>query len=200
MSTSTPAGPSTTASTPIPSPGPGLAPRCTCGWTATCPDYVEKLVGHSTRDDWGFWETLLREQSSIRFVCKEFQTGLHRYEVGVRALWRINDLQYRVRRKLHPILVGGARFTHVAARYFESFTVVDSTPFLKTAKRKRCVEMDGVRLRWEGQPLSARDTLETLLEYNHIAYAGVLQCRVDEAARFAAMERQLELPLVATLH
>jgi transposase len=47
--TSTPAGPSTTASTPTPSPGPGLAPRCTSGWTGTCPDYVEKLVGHSTR-------------------------------------------------------------------------------------------------------------------------------------------------------
>jgi hypothetical protein len=84
-----------------------------------------------TTEHWGYWEALLQAQPSIQFVCKEFQTGLHRYEVGIRVLWRINELQNRLKRRLHPILVGGASFADVAVRYFERFTIVDSMPFLK---------------------------------------------------------------------
>jgi hypothetical protein len=153
-----------------------------------------------TTENWLFWEELLREQPAIRIVCKEFQTGLHRYEAGVRALWRINELQYRLKRKLHPILVGGARFVHVAARHFDRFTVIDSVPFLRTVKRRRCIELDGGRLKWEAQPLPARASLEELLEHNHSVYARVLHRRVHEATRLVAADLQLELPLLGTLH
>nr|WP_224365397.1 transposase [Hyalangium versicolor] len=50
--TSTPVGPSTTASTPTRSLGPGRGPRCTSGWIGTAPDYVERFRGQSTRGCW----------------------------------------------------------------------------------------------------------------------------------------------------
>ncbi|WP_434387427.1 DUF4417 domain-containing protein [Melittangium boletus] len=148
-----------------------------------------------TAANWGFWESLLTEQPSIRFVCKEFQTGLHKYDVGVRALGRIAELQRRVGRKLHPILVGGARFAEVAARCFEHFTIIDSTPFIKTVSRKRCVSLDGLRVGWKENFLPQNDRLDALLEHNHATYADALRNRVELAGSYAERSSQMELPL-----
>jgi hypothetical protein len=153
-----------------------------------------------TRDDWNFWATLLEAQSTIRYVCKEFQTGLHKYEVGARTLWRIDELQHRLGRALHPIMVGGARFAHVAARYFESFTIIDSAPFIKTVKRKRCVRLADAHLIWKKNILPEHASLDELLEYNFNLYDRVMEDRVALAKLIAVEAAQLELPLRFAIH
>ncbi|HZI15075.1 MAG TPA: DUF4417 domain-containing protein [Myxococcus sp.] len=153
-----------------------------------------------TRDDWNFWTALLEQQPAIRYVCKEFQTGLRRYEVGARHLWHIDDLQHRLGRALHPILVGGGRFAHVAARYFERFTIVDSVPFIKTVKRKRGVQVGGAPLKWRSNVLSGEECLDELLSHNVALYSHVLQERVASAKRLIQEAVQLELPLRSILH
>lgn len=153
-----------------------------------------------TRDDWDFWATLLEAQPTIRYVCKEFQTGLSRYEVGARHLWRMDDLQHKLGRALHPILVGGGRFAHVAARYFEKFTIIDSVPFIKTIKRKHGTQITEAHLRWNTNKLPKGASLDSLLEHNSTMYSRVLRERIDLAKRLEQSATQLELPLRPSLH
>jgi hypothetical protein len=70
----------------------------------------------------------------------------------------------------------------------------------KATKRKQCVEVDDLGLRWVDHRLPARASLDGLLENNYAAYARVLQSRVNAVAERAANEPQMELPLASALH
>ena len=88
----------------------------------------------STRRDWKRWRDVLREQSHINSICVEFQTGTHDREIGDRYFSGLVELQDSLGRRLHPFaLAGGSRIVDLNAN-FDSFTIIDATPFMKTVK------------------------------------------------------------------
>ncbi len=111
---------------------------------------------------WCFWTAFLREQSNVVYVCKEFQTGFRAAAAGGDAYDRLVRLQDEVGRDLHPILIAGRRFLPKLRKDFETFTVVDGTPFIKTYHRQFLKSADDIGFNWKlrrtrhGQPLDDR--------------------------------------------
>ena len=117
--------------------------------------------------DWKLLGDILQDRPDVRLVCKEFQTG------GVQAdhsgkIRRVAELEQRLGRSLHLVAVGGARFVPQLQKYLSSWTVIDSTPYMRTVKRRRASA--GVRrLRWT----SAKGaSLDALLSHNIGQYEG----------------------------
>jgi hypothetical protein len=81
----------------------------------------------------------------VRFVAKEFQTGL---ATESRARWHIAkllELQQRIGRGLHLCVIGGRRHMAKMMR-LDGFTIVDSSPFLHAVHRQILTRPNG---RWE---------------------------------------------------
>lgn len=94
--------------------------------------------------DWALWHSYLRDNPTIRLVAKEFQTRCRARDEGARAVARLAELQDRLGRELHPIIVGGAQFTELLAERFHRFTILDSRALLGAFNRHRFV-FDGGR-------------------------------------------------------
>lgn len=94
----------------------------------------------STPKDWDRWRAVLADQSHIKAVCTEFQTGPSQRPIGDIYFDRLVGLQDSLGRALHPfILAGGGRLKQLQLN-FRSFTVIDSVPFFKTMKRQLLYE------------------------------------------------------------
>lgn len=153
-----------------------------------------------TAADWAFWTEFLKAQSRVHVVAKEFQTGNKVQAVGLQALAELEQLQARVQRPLHPVLVGGASFLEAAARAFESFTIVDSVPFMRAVNRRVARDAGLHRpLAWEAVALPEGQPVDVLLQRNVEAYAAHLERRVRAARGLPLRETQMALPLAAPL-
>lgn len=80
--------------------------------------------------DWEFWFSYLKESPAIHIVAKEFQTRTRTVKEGVAAINRLDELQQRLGRALHPIAIGGGQFTEELAKAFERFSVLDCRPVI----------------------------------------------------------------------
>ncbi len=98
-----------------------------------------------TESDWRFWEDVLLSQK-LTVVAKEFQTGLRVRELGIAAIDRLQRLQERIGRDLHPLVIGGAQYNTEFARRFASHSIVDSHAFM-TSVNRRAFEYRNGRLR-----------------------------------------------------
>lgn len=116
-------------------------------------------------EDWRWWRDMLRENSSVTHVCKEFQTGLRDPIRAHLALNELRRLQESLGRALHPVIVGGSRFAQKIAEFFDGFTLVDSIPFMATVKRKRIV-VRGNSVEQVDHPTLGDETLDRLLATN----------------------------------
>jgi|SRR5579871_1190217 len=124
-----------------------------------------------TENDWLFWAELLRSQPSIRFVAKEFHTGLAPWDRGLQAVQELIALQKRVARDLHPIVIAGARFSRELARHFKAFTIADSVPFSHTVMgRCRAIIRPDRSLEWRLERTLPKEPLDDRLKYNFAAY------------------------------
>jgi hypothetical protein len=95
-------------------------------------------------------------------VTMEFQTGYRRDEnLGRLAFANLIDVQRRVGRDIHPVLVGAGRFYRPASDAFRTFSIVDSNPFMQAFLREKLVETSPGRFDWvkayseEGEPLDS---------------------------------------------
>ncbi len=116
--------------------------------------YLHALSG----GDWKLLGDFLRERSDVQLVCKEFQTG------GVRADHRkkiryVAELEQYLGRSLHLVAVGGARFVPELEKRLTSWTVVDSTPYMRTIKGRRRARPGTKRLNWTPDPDTPIDDL-----------------------------------------
>lgn len=119
-----------------------------------------------TAADWDFFRDLLNDNPTLRMVAKEFQTG-----ASIQDVEQLSYLQDFVKRPLHPLLIGGARFVSAVTRYFEKFTLIDSTPFMKTLFRKRLsIDPYNDTRKWTPFPTASDQPLDRLLEHNVRAY------------------------------
>lgn len=125
-----------------------------------------------TTADWRRWERILRDHPDAKFVCKEFQTGLRKRQRGDEAYAQMADLQAKLSRILHPILIAGRRYLPRLARDFpgRQFTIIDATPFMRTYYRRGLENTPNTRLKWRvrktkiGQSLHA-SLFETIQSY-----------------------------------
>lgn len=136
-------------------------------------------VNAETDADWDFWFDVLASFPAIRHVAKEFQTGNRQHKLGLWALDKMDQLQHRLGRTLHPIVVGGAQYVPVLAQRFGSYTVMDSHPFMTAAHRQELVSW-GVQLRKNRR---RADTIDELLDRNERRYAAMLEQRHERYAR-----------------
>jgi len=111
-----------------------------------------------TRGDWLFWARFLSERPHLVAVAKEFQTGRAHPARGQNALERLRRLEVGLGRNLHLVAIGATRFRHELARNFRSWTLLDSTPFMKAIKRQQALGFTPRRVHWQpahGAPVSA---------------------------------------------
>jgi hypothetical protein len=121
-----------------------------------------------TDADWEFWLGFLREHDEISVVAKEFQTGNRRKVTGDSSFEKLVELQQRLGRPLHPLLIGAGRYFNAAAR-FTSFTIIDSQPFLQSVSRQRLTEVGG-RVDFMPHPLAPATPLDNLFDHNVANY------------------------------
>jgi hypothetical protein len=145
-----------------------------------------------TAADWEFWADLLKQNPLMSYVAKEFQTGNRTPREGAQAIKALRDLQQRVGRTLHPIVVGGAQFVRALSEEFARFSIVDSVPFMRTMYREKIVVLPGGKKRWRHFPTKQGEPLDELLEINVKRYAEALATEATQAAR--SNKNQLKLP------
>jgi len=115
-----------------------------------------------TSADYDYWLDFLRRHPEIFIVCQEFQTGGAKRERGTIALQRYASLQSDLNRPLHFVAVAGYKYRHLLRKYFNSWTVVDSAPFIKAQKHQK-LQWTGHGIRWI--PARAHSVAD-LLEFN----------------------------------
>jgi len=143
-------------------------------------------VNAETDADWDFWFDVLSGFPTIRYVAKEFQTGNRRLDSGLRALHELDRLQQRLGRRLHPVAIGGAQYAMFFAQRFETYTIMDSHPFMTASHRRELTFRSG-RL---AKVRRRAAMLDELLERNESLYAAML-----EFQRRTGTQRRRRLPL-----
>jgi hypothetical protein len=142
--------------------------------------------------DWDFWESLLREQPHLRYVVKEFKTGNSNREKGIRAIHQLEDLQQKIGRPLHPILVSASQFVEVAAKVFSHFTIIDSAPAMRAINRIR-LSVRGDRLVEHAVRTDLGEPVDNLLEKNIQACKSSLVRRIQVARETTTDQLNFEL-------
>jgi len=128
--------------------------------------------------DWMGWQKLLQEQPHLKFVAKEFQTGARRNStIGKKAIDELIRLQDMVGRSIHPIVIGGARYWYRLSQRFASFTVIDSTPFMKSINRQRIHSTPNGSIGSERAYLAKGEPIDNLWSENIREYQKALQAR-----------------------
>ena len=135
--------------------------------------------------DWDTWRDILREQKSVRYVCKEFQTGGSSRKIGIWHIRQLRELEQRLGRSLHLIAVGGARHLGLLAQ-LSAFTIIDSVPFMKTCFRRL---WSFQRQNWMLKRTSTGEALNKMLMANVSRYSQLLEL---SRARFQQYELKLD--------
>jgi Domain of unknown function (DUF4417) len=132
--------------------------------------------------DWQFWAQFLEKNPLIHFIAKEFETGYKNPIEGRKAIGELARLQENVGRALHPILIGAAQFIADLPAFFDNFTVIDSTPFIKAMFRKGFDDAlaDGF---WYDSFSLERQAIDGLLMKNLKGYSAWLE-RLVAATKF----------------
>jgi hypothetical protein len=146
-----------------------------------------------TDRDWEFCEDLLRDHPATSVVTLEFQTGLATVAEGRGALARVADMQQKLGRLLHPILVGGAKHYVDAQVLFSRFTVIDSRPFMEAQARRTLVGDNTNGYRWTKTGTADGLPIDAILEANLVAYPEKLKLpsKQDEAAESDTAQMEL---------
>ncbi len=120
---------------------------------------------------WQVWESIIRNHPEIKHVCMEFQTGYATQNTGLAALNRFVELQLNVKRPLHPILIGAARYAGFLKEHFDSSTIVDAQPFLHTFNRKIFRELPDGKARWKFSSTKPFESLIPRFKMNLCEYS-----------------------------
>jgi hypothetical protein len=130
---------------------------CAREWSAQDIPTVPYLQAVTPRD-WEMWREFLESHPEISIVAKEFETGLQNPERGKAALHELARIQDALKRPLHLLARGGAKYRDKFSYLFDNWTLVDSTPFVKAIKRQKA-RMDSRRVDWDKAPDRRVDAL-----------------------------------------
>lgn len=122
-------------------------------------------INARTERDWDRWTAYIEARCEVTHIAFEFGTGAR---CAPRALWHANQLSQLaagVRRPLHLVVRGGIKVMGTLRRAFPEITLLDTTTFQKTMKRKRASISAG-RLAWSDSPTMLMASLDELLSEN----------------------------------
>lgn len=136
---------------------------------------IVHLNAHN-KTDWKFWADFLRKHPEIKFVSKEFQTGLSDITLGEEAVENLAKLEQEIGRPLHPLLIGGGKFYQKAQSHFGNrFTVIDSRPFrLAMARQVLCYSERGIPM-GKNVPTEKGQGIDHLLHETLLHYPSILR-------------------------
>ena len=134
-----------------------------------------------------FWRDYISDNTAVSIVAKEFQTGNKPLEVGKAFVDEIDAIQQHVGRPLHPILIGGARLTEHAALRFQTFTILDSRPFMGAVNRQSFQEK-GRRSLWRSDPTLPGFGIDALLAGNLRHYSDWISIRAKSKGNLVALK------------
>jgi len=134
--------------------------------------------------DWRFWLDFLKANKTIRHVAIEFQTGNKNKTEGLKQLVRLEDLCEKLGRPLNPILIGGTQYHWYTATRFRNFTLIDSTPFMKSINRRRLKVVDG-QCEWEDGYSLERQPLDHIFGSNLRQYGTMVRQETDRAREWS---------------
>jgi len=115
--------------------------------------------------DWERWLEFYREQPDVVCGCVEYQTGASRKEFGNYYFSKLVEMRDKLGRPVHPIALGGSGRFLDFENNFPSYTVIDSTPFMRTVNRQELVRIMN-RWKWRQKPTKPHATLNGLLAKN----------------------------------
>ncbi len=136
-----------------------------------------------TDRDWSRWIEHVRQRPEITHVAFEFATGAG---YGCRIQWHVENLirlAHCVNRPLHLVIRGGGRSLRALVSAFASVTLLDTTAFVKTMKRKRAVLRRKSGIRWMAAPTQKDQPLDDLLAENWLTVAASYKSTFDTPPR-----------------
>ncbi len=123
-------------------------------------------VNARTERDWSRWRNYLAVRPEVTHIAFEFATGAGR---AGRISWHADQLAglaASARRPVHLVLRGGLGVVPQLAAEFSGVTILDTSVFMKTMRRKRAVVTSKSDLNWCSSPTEAGEPLDTLLADN----------------------------------
>lgn len=113
--------------------------------------------------DYDYWLEFLAGHPEISVVAREFQTGGARPERGLIRLDDLSQLQDKLKRRLHLIAVGAAQYRVELSRRFDTWTIIDSTPFFRAVRGRRKAMLGEGRVDW---PKADNESPDSLLPHD----------------------------------
>jgi Domain of unknown function (DUF4417) len=126
-------------------------------------------VNARTERDWESWCDYIAARPEVTHIAFEFGTGAG---WAGRIDWHIAQLAKlaaAVTRPLHLILRGGIPVLSPLAAAYPKMTLLETTTFWKTIKRRHAVPTVDGRIRWRHSPTEAGQPLDALLAENWAA-------------------------------
>ncbi len=139
-------------------------------------------VNARTETDIQRWSDYIGNRPEITHVAYEFATGTGwAGRQQVHANW-LAGMARSVGRPLHLVIRGGVDILPVLASAFARVSIVETSIFMKTMKRRRAI-IDGTgALRWKAAPTGAGAPLDALLAENYATIEGWLRRLAETAA------------------
>lgn len=119
-----------------------------------------------TQHDFMRYREFLQHHDEIDAVAFEFTTGTATNERGPFYIEMLSRLAGDLHRPLHLILRGGPRWANALSKHYGRISVIDTTAFVRTVKRKFAVLRGEQRLSWEHYPTVEGERLDALLSHN----------------------------------
>lgn len=142
---------------------------------------VSLHLNANTDAHWTFWLRFLKEHPEVICVTVEFETGARSDEDFANYTFdQIVTLQNKLRRPLHFLLVGAARFYPKGSARLKSFSVIDHRPFICAHKRKMLVKTRAGDFTWQHYPTQKGASLGPLFEHNLKLYNQMLRRGQDK--------------------
>jgi hypothetical protein len=156
------------------------------------------VIPHFNATAWGDWRfaaDLLRQADRFSIFCKEFQTG-NRLKVNrEEAVAEMASMQKESGKPIHPILVGGVDALPLLKKHFGGkFTLMNSTPSMRTNNRQIIDVQPGNRIVWRKITSKAKKCIASLLDHNVNAYTRTMERRIHAQSETPAIPRPAKNP------
>jgi hypothetical protein len=156
------------------------------------------VIPHFNATAWGDWRfaaDLLRQADGVSVFCKEFQTG-NRLKVNrEEAVAEMARMQEEARKPVHPILVGGVAALPLLKEHFgRRFTLMNSTPSMRTNNRQIIDVQPGNRIAWRKITSKAKKCVASLLDHNISTYTHTMERRIHAQTGTPAIPRPVKNP------
>lgn len=127
-----------------------------------------------TDRDWERWTDFVVERQEVRSLSFEFRTGPARRERGEWHTDKLVALAATVTRPLQLVVRGGSVHLTNLCEAFREVVFVDTTSFMKSVNRQKCVKRFGRKMDWLSAGTPKSHPIDSLLEHNVLNYARVI--------------------------